>query len=70
MTVQVLGLTSSATTDESKIVELGDLVLHDGCAISQFAEAILVIARSNGNQGAVADFIKCNDLERYRKGLV
>lgn len=70
MTVQVLGLTSSAATNESKIVELGDLILHDGRAISQFAEAVLVIARPNGDQGTVADFVKCNDLERYRKRLV
>jgi len=68
--VQALKLTSSTATDESKIVKFGDLILHDGRAISQFAEKVFVITRPNGDQGAVADFVERYDLERYRKRLV
>jgi len=63
-------LTSSATTDESKIVEFGDLVLHDGGAIPQLAAAVLVVARSNGNYSTIADLVERYDLECCWKRLV
>ena len=58
-------LTSSATTDESEIVELGDLVLHDRGAVSQFPAAVLVVARLDGDQGAVGDLVEGHDLEGH-----
>jgi len=63
-------LTSSATTDESKIVEFGDLVLHHGGTIPQFAAAVLVVARSNGNYSTIADLVERYDLECCWKRLV
>lgn len=42
-------LTSSATTNESEIIELGDLVFHDSRAISQFTAAILIVASSDSD---------------------
>lgn len=42
-------LSSSATTNESQIIELGDLVFHDSRAISQFTAAILIVASSDSD---------------------
>lgn len=63
-------LTSPASPDESEIVELGHLVLHNGCTISQLPATILIVSSSNGDQSPVADVVQGNDLERYRQRFV
>lgn len=63
-------LTSTASTDEPKIVELGHLILHHRGGISQLRAAILVVPCTHCHQGPVTDLAQGYHLERYRKRLV
>lgn len=63
-------LTSSTTTNKSQIVELCDLIFNLGRTVSQLAAVILVIASSDSNLSAIADFGKHYDLERCWERLV
>jgi hypothetical protein len=63
-------LTSSAPADEPQIVELGDLVLHDGRRVSQLGAVVLVVAGLDGDDGAVADVAESDHLEGDRQRLV
>lgn len=47
--------TSSASPNESEVVELGDLVLHDSGTVSQLRGAVLVVSRSYSDQRAVTN---------------
>lgn len=51
------GLPSSAPAHESQIVEFGNLVLHDGRAISQFGHRIFVVAGFDRDQSPVLDVV-------------
>lgn len=64
------GLTSSAPSDEPKIVELGHLVLHQRGRVPQLGAAVLVVTSANGHQSAVADVSKGHHLEGHWQGLV
>lgn len=63
-------LSSSATSNESKIVELRDLVLHDRGAISQLAATILIVTSSYGDQCTVADLVEGDDREGHGQRLI
>lgn len=62
--------TSSTAPDETEIVELGNLVLHNRGAVSELAAAILVVAGPYRDEGTVADVVEGDDLERDRQRLV
>jgi len=63
-------LTSTASTDKSEVIELGDLILHQRGRVSQFRATVLVIARTDRHQSPVANFAKSNYFERHWKRLV
>lgn len=63
-------LTSSASTDEPKIVEFRHLVLHNRRGISQFRAAIFIISGTHCHQSPITDLAQSYYLERYRKCLV
>ena len=59
-------LASSRPADESEIVELCHLVLHDGGAVAKLAAVVLVVAGSQGDEGAVHDVAQRDHLECHR----
>ena len=59
-------LTSSGSSDESKVVKLRHLVLHHGGRIPQFGAIILVISGSQRDDRAVRDVAERDDLEGHR----
>lgn len=63
-------LASSASADESEIVELGHLVLHECRVILELGAEILVVSGLDGDQGAIADLAESNHLERDRQSFV
>lgn len=63
-------LTSARPADEAQVVELGDLVLHDGRVVAQFAAEVLVVAGAHGDDGAVLDVVERHHLEGHGQGLV
>ena len=66
----IMFLTSSGSADESEVVELGHLVLHDGRAVPQLGAVVLVVAGAERDDGAVVDVAQRDHLERHRKRLV
>lgn len=63
-------LTPSASSDESEIIELGDLVLHHRGAVPELAATVLVVPGLDGDQGAVGDLVERDDLEGHGQRLV
>lgn len=63
-------LTPAAASDKSQIVELGHLVLHDGCAVAQLGAVVLIVASANRDHGAVHDVAQGDDLEGHRQCLI
>lgn len=61
--IKSLTLTSSRPPDESEIVKFGNMVFHDGRAISQFATKIVVISGLDSDKGAIFNLIQGYDLE-------
>ena len=53
MATLVCLLTSSRPPDEPEIVELGNLVLHDGRAVAQLRAVVLVVARTQSHDRPV-----------------
>ena len=59
---QVEALAPATATDEAKIVELGDVVLHDCGVVPQLATEVLIVAGSQGDHSPVIDLTQRNHL--------
>ena len=59
---QVEALAPATATDEAKIVELGDVVLHDCSVVPQLATEVLIVASSQGDHSPVIDLTQRNHL--------
>lgn len=68
--LRAVKLTPATSAHEAQIVELGNLVLHDGGAVPQFAAKVLVVTGGHGDHRAVADLAQGHHLERHRQGFV
>lgn len=65
-----LGLTSSATSDESQVVELGDLVFDQGRTVTQLSRTVLVVAGLKRDGRTVRHLGQDDHFERAGQRLV
>lgn len=63
-------LTSAASADEPKIVEFGDLILHQRGGVSQLRATVLVVAGSDRHQSPVANLAEGDHFERHWQSFV
>ena len=59
-------ITSSGSSDESEVTELGHLVLHNGRVITQFAAVILVVSSADGHHRPIRNFTERYHAEGHR----
>lgn len=63
-------LTPPTSADESQVIELCNLILHERGRVSQFGATILIVSRPNGDQSTIAHLAECHHFERHRESLV
>lgn len=63
-------LTSSWSTDKTKVVEFGYMILHDGSPIAEFCTPIFVVAGPDGDQSAVIYTTETDHAKSRRESFV
>ena len=59
-------LTSSATANESQIVEARYLIFHDGRSVAEFGGEVLIIACSDRDENSIGNITERNNFECNR----
>ena len=59
---QVETLAPATSTNESEIIELGHIVLHDGSVVTKLTTEVLIISSSESDHSAISDLTQCYHL--------
>ena len=68
--VQVEALAAATAANEAEIVELGDVVLHDGRVVPQLPTKVLIVASSQSDHSPIIDLTQGNHFEGGGKSFV